>query len=316
MSQATIGQLSGHHNSFRRTATWAAILLVTILTNVPQADCAELDSVFRSDFKAALAEAEEKKLPLLIHFYADWCMPCKRMDREVFSATDVKDLLQTRFIATKVNSDQQQDLVRRYGVETLPSDVIVDSQSGRVLALHAGFQDRNGYVANISKAEAKFTRAHAGETLVLKSTPAAVEAKGASSTSSGGIELGEPKPIIGLAGFSPVAIAKNRQWNRGSPKFAWDYKEVTYYLCSREELVEFRNDPEAFAPKLLGCDPVILWESDKAVAGDIKYAAFFDDELFLFKSEERRRQFKANPEKYIRLQHALKVDQIDQTVVR
>ena len=67
---------------------------------------------------------------------------------------------------------------------------------------------------------------------------------------------------------------------------------------------------------MLGCDPVILWESDKAVAGDIRFGAFFDDELFLFKSDERRRQFKASPEKYMRLQHALKADQIERTVMR
>ena len=320
MSPSSIGRSFGQKSSSCRSTISAAILLLVALGKVPIAQSSEPSGVFRTDFKAALAEAEEKKLPLLVHFYADWCMPCQRMEREVFNAAPVKELLGTKFIAVKINSDQRQDLVRRYGVETLPSDVIVDSLSGRVIALYAGYQDRNGYVANASKAEAKFVRAHAAELLVVKSVPDKVEgstnADTGSATTSAGVELGDAKPIVGLAGFSPVAIAKHRQWNRGSPKFAWDFKDVTYYFSSREELVEFRNDPEAYAPKLLGCDPVILWESDKAVAGDIRYAAFFDDELFLFKSDERRRQFKANPEKYIRLQHALKVDQIEQTVVR
>ena len=316
MSSSSIGQFSGSDYFFRRTTISVVILLLLTLLNATIAFSSEPSGVFRTDFKAALAEAEEKKLPLCVHFYADWCMPCQRMEREVFNAAPVKELLGTKFIAVKVNSDQRQDLVRRYGVETLPSDVIVDSLSGRVIALYAGYQDRNGYVANASKAEAKFVRAHAAELLVVKSVPEKVEGSSNADSTPAGAELGDATPIVGLAGFSPVAIAKHRQWNRGSPKFAWDYKEVTYYFSSREELVEFRNDPEAFAPKLLGCDPVILWESDKAVAGDIKYAAFFDDELFLFKSDERRKQFKANPEKYIRLQHALKVDQIEQTVVR
>ena len=119
-----------------------------------------------------------------------------------------------------------------------------------------------------------------------------------------------------LDGFSPVALAKWREWNRGSAKFSWDHKDVTYYFSNREELIEFRNNPEVYAPKLLGCDPVILWESDKAVAGDIRFGAYFDDELFLFKSEERRRQFKSSPEKYTRLQHALKANEIEKTVIR
>ena len=84
----------------------------------------------------------------------------------------------------------------------------------------------------------------------------------------------------------------------------------------RAELVEFRNNPESFAPKLLGCDPVILWETDRAVAGSVEYGAFFDGELYLFKTEERRKQFKANPSRFNRLQHALKADQIEQTVMR
>ena len=81
-----------------------------------------------------MQEAEEKKLPLLIHFYAEWCMPCQRMEREVFPTPAVKELLGSRFIAVKVNSDLRQDLVRRYGVETLPSDVVVDSLTGRTIA--------------------------------------------------------------------------------------------------------------------------------------------------------------------------------------
>ena len=306
MLQSSIGRVSGRDSKWRRlTFLMVGISLLTLATT-SRLRGSDSD-VFRTDFKAAMKEAEEKKLPLLVHFYAEWCMPCKRMDREVFPNASVKEMLGNRFVAVKINSDERQDLVRRYGIETLPSDLVVDSLTGRVISLHPGYQDRNGYLASASQAEARFINAHPGNLVVAKPV---VDAKSATP------ELGDPKPIIGLAGFSPVALAKKRQWNRGSAEFAWDYKEVTYHLSTREELEEFRNTPEAFAPKLLGCDPVILWESDKAVSGDIKYAAFFDDELFLFKSDERRKQFKASPEKYIRLQHALKVDQIEPTVIR
>jgi thioredoxin-related protein/YHS domain-containing protein len=306
MLKSFIGRVSGG-NSERRRLTFLivglALLTVTTTSRLMGSD----SDIFRTDFKAAMQEAEEKKLPLLVHFYAEWCMPCKRMDREVFPSSSVKEMLGSRFVAVKINSDDRQDLVRRYGVETLPSDLVIDSLTGRVITLHAGYQDRTSYLSSASQAEASFNKAHPRNLVVAK--PVA-DAKSVTP------ELGEPKPIIGLAGFSPVALAKKRQWNRGSAEFAWEYKEVTYHLSSREELEEFRNKPEAFAPRLLGCDPVILWESDKAVSGDIKYAAFFDDELFLFKSDERRKQFKASPEKYIRLQHALKVDQIEPTVIR
>ena len=306
MLQSLFGRVSGRDSQSRRlTFLMVGIALFTVATT---SRLMGSDSeVFRTDFKSALQEAEEKKLPLLVHFYAEWCSPCKRMDREVFPNTAVKEILGSRFVAVKINSDDRQDLVRRYGIETLPSDLVIDPLTGRVITLHAGSQDKNGYLATVSQAEAKFINAHPRNVVVAQ--PVA-DAKSATP------ELGDPKPIIGLAGFSPVALTRKRQWNRGSAEFACQYKEVTYHLSSQQELEEFRKMPEAFAPKLLGCDPVILWESDKAVSGDIKYAAFFDDELFLFKSDERRKQFKASPEKYIRLQHALKVDQIEPTVIR
>ena len=295
----------------------ASTLSVCLETTSPTpAFAADGASAFKSDYKAALKEAEESQLPLLLHFYADWCMPCQRMERDVFSSSAVKDQLTGHFVAVKVNSDHHQDLVARYGVQTLPSDVVVDSLTGRVIVIKAGFQDRNNYLAFVSQAESRFLKAHRRESVASKTVGNGELEKSVSSVKTIEPELGEPKPMIGLDGFSPVALSKFRKWTHGSPKLAWDYKDVTYYLSTREELVEFRENPEAYAPKLLGCDPVILWESDKAVAGDIRYGAFFDDELFLFKTEERRVQFRANPEKYIRLQHALKADQIEQTVIR
>lgn len=315
MSQSNVGRLSGKFD-WPRVALLATGLFVTILTTCSNVVGTEPSSAWRSDFKTALYEAEEKKLPLLIHFYAEWCMPCKRMERDVFSSPDVKGLLTHRLVAVKINSDQHQDIVRRYAVETLPSDVVVDSLTGRVIANHAGFQDKAAYLTTVSTAESLFRRAHARELAAAKPGESSGSSPTATAKRQTEVELGEPKPVIGLDGFSPVALAKRREWNRGSARYAWDYKDVTYYLSTREELVEFRNNPEAFAPKLLGCDPVILWESDKAVAGDIRFGAFFDDELFLFKSDERRRQFKSNPEKYTRLQHALKVDEIERTVLR
>lgn len=293
---------------------WAVLVAAASRTVVG----GEPSAVWRTDFKAALLEAEQKKLPLLVHFYADWCMPCQRMEREVLTAPAVKEFVGSRFVAVKLNSDRHPDLVRRYGVEMLPSDVVIDSLTGKVLLLHSDFLDKTQYIQLVTQGEAKFAKIHAAN---LKQGDAAVAGSeapaGADVTGSAGEpELGEPQPVVGLDGFSPVAIAKDRKWTRGVARHAWDYKDVTYYMTTREELLEFRNNPEAFAPKLLGCDPVILWETDRAVAGDIQYGAFFDGELYLFKTDERRKQFKAKPEKYVRLQHALKINQVERTAMR
>lgn len=311
MNHSNTTRLSSGESDWLRLIFLAAGLCIALFSTTPVVVGAEHSSTWRTDFKVAMQEAEQKKLPLLIHFYADWCMPCQKMEREVFSNSDVKELLGNKFVAVKINSDHHKNLVDRYQVQVLPSDVIVNSLTGKVITSNSGYQNQPTYLSNALQAEARFNKI-----VVTKSAPNNSITRPAVSVQADAIEFSDPKPMLGLDGFSPVALTKNRQWNRGSSKFAWDYKDVTYYLSTAEELAAFRNNPEDYAPKLLGCDAVILWETDKAVAGDIRFGAFFDDELYLFKDEERRRQFKANPEKYIRLQHAFKADQIERTVIR
>ena len=68
-------------------------------------------------------------------------------------------------------------------------------------------------------------------------------------------------------------------------------------------------------PRFLGCDPVVVWDSDRAIRGLTKFAAFYDDELYLFSTAENRDTFKAKPDTYIRTRIVLQPDEIE-TVVR
>ena len=83
-----------------------------------------------------------------------------------------------------------------------------------------------------------------------------------------------------------------------------------YHMTSEEELKQFKEESERFAPQVLGCDPVILDVADRAVAGDIRYAAFFDGELFLFVSEKSRQAFRQDPDRFVRTKHVLNIDDL------
>ncbi len=109
-----------------------------------------------------------------------------------------------------------------------------------------------------------------------------------------------------------MALATRREWVQGDQQYAAEYKGVIYFLASSQELWRFRENPERFAPQLLGCDPVILDIADRAVPGNIKYAAYFEGELYLFVSEKSRQIFQQDPRKFIRVKHVLKVDDLDQ----
>ena len=87
-------------------------------------------------------------------------------------------------------------------------------------------------------------------------------------------------------------------------------------MADANELRQFRANPERYAPKLLGCDPVLLNETDRAIAGKIDFGAYFDGELYFFVSAKSRKIFRAKPLRYTRTRHVLRVDHIGGTVRR
>lgn len=280
--------------------------------------------VWMTDFDAAQQRAVRLRRPLLIHFYGRNCPPCRVMDRDVLNETVVVRALETGFVAVKLDAQDPANLrasqqAHRYGIYGLPAEVIVDPLSGKILGQVNRPQDLNSYRSMLTSARTQFDRAHPVVAQPGNSgKPATPNPAGGSPGSApvagggdgGAIALESPQSVIGLDGFSPVSLGASRTWVRGKPEFAFEFKGVTYHMASPEELEAFRNSPDDFAPRLLGCDPVVVHETGRAVPGRTDYGAYFDGDLYLFESDESRRRFKTNPPRYTRIQHVLRVDNI------
>jgi YHS domain-containing protein len=107
-----------------------------------------------------------------------------------------------------------------------------------------------------------------------------------------------------------VTLRSTRAWKSGSSEISFDHDGQTFYFTAPEKRDEFKADPARYAPKLLGCDPVVLADSDLAVRGSVKFGAFYEGELFLFETAQTRAKFRKDPTHYARLQHALKLEDI------
>ena len=60
---------------------------------------------------------------VLVDFWAEWCGPCKRVEpilEELAAEFDGELLI------TKVNADENPELVTRFGVQSLPTLLVVD----------------------------------------------------------------------------------------------------------------------------------------------------------------------------------------------
>ncbi|WP_144995422.1 thioredoxin family protein [Polystyrenella longa] len=261
--------------------------------------------IWHSDFRKAYDEAKRTNRPLLIHFYADWCMPCQKMEKEVLSSRELSQLVNNDFVAVKINADHHQDVVEHFSVKSLPSDVIIDP-AGKVLLRNKGYLKPNVYLAGIHSASKSYQPGAPPKQEVPRQTqkPGSMPAE----------QRGEASSVkVGLNGFCPVSLYLNKKWERGNPDFKASFQDVVYFFTSRQARDEFQRSPEKYAPEYLGCDPVILTESGHAVPGSTKYAAYSKERLYLFLIPETRERFNRTPEKYINYRQALNIEQIEQT---
>ncbi|QDV16791.1 Thioredoxin-2 [Gimesia panareensis] len=278
------------------------------------------------DFDVALKQAQEKDMPLLLHFHASWCGPCHQMDQTVLRTAAVKNLFGKRVIGVKIDSDQHRHLVDRFNVRSLPSDILL-TPTGTIITRTDGFQSQNVYLSFLGRGASRYEKDRRVY-LARKSKLELMERKRQAEQQQEEPET-EPEPQetnktyvatnperIGLEGYSPIALTRDRKWKKGQEEFSWPYQGITYQMASRTELEIFKADPGRYAPQLLGCDPVILNKQDRAIPGDTKYGAYYDHNLYLFVDLESREEFKKNPDRYSRTMHVLKIEQVGGSVLR
>jgi thioredoxin-related protein/YHS domain-containing protein len=262
------------------------------------------------DFETAESESQRLKRPLLIHFHADWCVPCRRMDRDVLSSPELAEQFQQSFVGVKVDADQHPDLLKRFSVRSLPADVVV-SPEGKVLIQTRGYQEKRTYVARLDQLGQRLKPAPANSAAPEQPENTLFAGDKKTDESAGG-----PEPLPGLDGYSPVSLYTWREWRKGKAEFTGYHQGIAYQMATQAELDEFNADPEKFVPRLLGCDPVILQQTDRAVPGNTKYGAYFDGALYLFQSPETRVESKKHPMRYTKTRHVLNADEIQRGEVR
>jgi thioredoxin 2 len=90
-------------------------------------------SLGSGDFEAHAGKAD---LPLLVDFWAPWCDPCKAMAPQFERAAA---RLEPQVRLAKVNTDDQQDLARRFGIQGIPTMILF--RGGREVARQSGAMD-------------------------------------------------------------------------------------------------------------------------------------------------------------------------------
>jgi thiol:disulfide interchange protein DsbD len=92
--------------------------------------------VYNMDEGLKLATAQKK--PVMVDFYAEWCGWCKKLDKDVYTDSQVK-LLSKNFICIKIDTDKNQASASKYDVQGLPTIVFLKGD-GTVINKIVGYQ--------------------------------------------------------------------------------------------------------------------------------------------------------------------------------
>lgn len=291
-----------------RRRTPQVLIVLTLLWAMPVPTA--VAEGWHHNLDQARADAERLNRPILCHFYADWCLPCQKMEHSVLNQSAVRQLLRDSVVGLKINIDRTPELARRFAVNQFPTDLLIEP-TGQQLLKSTGYRPTSEYIAMIQRGRTRYADLLASRQKPeeKRSAPPAVTRK---TPDRSKLTSHQTEPM--LDGYCPVTLSTNRRWVAGSPQYKGEYNGQVFLMASRELQEQFIADPNRYAPQLLGCDPVIVWETDRAVRGDTRFGAFYDERLYLFSSNENRQRFKENPDRFIRTEVVLHLEDVERSI--
>jgi YHS domain-containing protein len=222
------------------------------------------------------------------------------MERAVLSHPATLDVLRTRVIGVKIDSDQAPDLIARLRVDSLPTDIFLDAR-GNEVARTVGAQELSRYLQMLGA----LTSAPASET--TPRTRPSGDWRGEQRTQAHGDTRAAKQRVLsddgdgfplGMAGYSPVALAARRAWTEGRTEYSVVYKGVRYRFADETEAQAFEDRPEEFVPCLHGFDPVAYQDSRQLALGLLSLCLRHRDRVYFFASEANRDTFQRDPARY------------------
>lgn len=248
-----------------------------------------------SSYDEAVQVSRSSNLPLVLHFDASWCGACRRMESEVLHQPGVTALLGQEVVGARINADQYKNLIAEFKIQTLPTEVVLYSNGSQ--SRYVGAASLSNYISRLKSISGS------NRSYVKKQKPTTEQQGAESKPSSKSVRscliVRHDGKMVGVGGFSPVALTEQRQWKRGTAEFRAAHEGVCYFLQNQSELEKFKLDPEKYVPHMHGCDLVELYNQNRATAGAIEYGAFYRGQVYFFASLENRDRFEDNPTWYL-----------------
>jgi thiol:disulfide interchange protein DsbD len=102
----------------------------------------------------AFSAARAANKPVIIDFYADWCLPCKELDEKTFSdaavAAELNRFVRVKADLTAPNDETTKRLTKQYAILGVPTMIFLDANGNEVPGLRTtGFEPPEKFLARL-----------------------------------------------------------------------------------------------------------------------------------------------------------------------
>ena len=123
-----------------RTNRFGLVLALSVLFVLPINASADGDVFADLTLEAALAKAGETDKMVVIDFFADWCGPCKMMDKETWPEESVVAWVEKNAILIKVDVDKEEAVAKEFNVTAMPTVVFLKADKSEISRFVGGYQ--------------------------------------------------------------------------------------------------------------------------------------------------------------------------------
>ncbi|HHQ48466.1 MAG TPA: DUF255 domain-containing protein [Acidobacteria bacterium] len=109
-----------------------------------------------TDWDTALSRAKKENKVVVVDFYADWCVWCRRLDSTTYRDPSVVQFLAKKTIPLKLNVEGSpgRSLANKYGVDGLPTIVILGTD-GTELGRIPGYMPADRFLETVKQYASK-----------------------------------------------------------------------------------------------------------------------------------------------------------------
>ena len=124
------------------------ILLVIFIPIISFSQFSKFSANNIQEFESWMNYAELENKAVIIDFVANWCGPCKTMDKQLWNSEEFK--LLKNYVFIEVDIDKNTSLARKYGITSIPRVIVeVANNQKDILIDKSGFRSKNQHLGEL-----------------------------------------------------------------------------------------------------------------------------------------------------------------------